>query len=216
MEENKASLSKPLREFGSCFPFFDYGNGADIYWQIAMEWNLLVEFLFDRLTDADFELFLVQAWLTWNQRNKVVHGEKMMDPRWLNKRAMDYLEKYKKSQIQLAVPGTASARNSWQPPPPLVHKLNFDAATFSDLNWSGFGAIIRNEEGEVMAGMSVKGPLVHNSAEAEALACRRAVQFSIEAGFSRLVIEGDNALVMQVISCSTENNSLLGHIFEDI
>jgi len=31
-----------------------------------------------------------------------------------------------------------------------------------------------------------------------------------------LVIEVDNALVMNAISCSEENNSLLGHIFEDI
>jgi len=48
--------------------------------------------------------------------------------------------------------------------------------------------------------MSVKGPLVHNNAEAEALACRKAVEFSIEASFSRLVIEGDNTLVMNAIS----------------
>ena len=176
----------------------------------------LFEFLFDRLTDADFELFLVQAWLIWNQRNKVVHGGQMTDPRWLNKRAMDYLEEYKKSQIQLALLGTASARNSWQPPPPSIYKLNFDAATFSDLNCSGFGAIIHNKEGEVMAGMSVKGPFAHNSAKAKALACRKAVKFSIEAGFSRLVIEGDNATMMNAISCSADNNSLLGHIFEDI
>ena len=94
--------------------------------------------------------------------------------------------------------------------------LNFDAAIFFYLNYSGFGAIICNQEGEVMAGMLVKGPLVHNSAEVEALACRRAVEFSIEASFSRLVIEEDNALVINAISCFAENNSLLGHIFEDI
>ena len=103
----------------------------------------------------------------------------------------------------------ASSRNSWQPPPPLVYKLNFDVGTFSNMNCPGFGAIIHNEEGEVMAGMSVKGPFVHNSAEVEALACRKAVKFSIEAGFSRLVIEGDNATMMNAISCSADNNSLL-------
>ena len=110
----------------------------------------------------------------------------------------------------------ASSRNSWQPPPPLVYKLNFDVGTFSNMNCPGFGAIIHNEEGEVMAGMSVKGPFVHNSAEVEALACRKAVKFSIEASFSRLVIEGDNAMVMNAISCSADNNSLLGRIFGDI
>ena len=141
----------------------------------------------------------------------------MMDPKGLNKRALDYLDEYKKSQVQLAaIPVTAPARISWKPPPTSTYKLNFDAAIFADLNCTGFGAIIRNEEGEVMAGMSVKGPLALNSAKAEALARRRAVQFANEAGFSSLVIEGDNALVMNAISCSAEKNSLLGHIFEDI
>lgn len=110
----------------------------------------------------------------------------------------------------------ASTRNSWQPPPLFMYKLNFDATTFSDLNCSKFGAIICNEEGEVMAGMFVKGPSIYNSVEAEALACRKAVELSIEAGFSRLVIEGDNAMVMNAVSSTADNNSLLGHIFEDI
>ena len=75
-----------------------------------------------------------------------------MDPRWLNKRALNYLDEYKKSQVQLvAIPVTTPARISWQPPPPSVYKLNFDATIFSDLNCFGFRAIIRNEEGEVMA-----------------------------------------------------------------
>ena len=56
-----------------------------------------LNFSFDRLSDADFELFLVQSWLKWNQRNRVVHGGQMMDPRGLNKRALDYLDEYKKS-----------------------------------------------------------------------------------------------------------------------
>ena len=141
----------------------------------------------------------------------------MMDPRWMNKKALDYLDEYEKSQVQLAaIPVTAPARISWQPPPPSVYKLNFDVAIFSNLNCFGFGAIIRNEEGKVMVRMSVKCPLVHNSAKADSLACRRAVEFSIEVGFSRLVIEGDNTLVLNAISCSVKNNSLLGHIFEDI
>ena len=41
-----------------------------------------------------------------------------------------------------------------------------------------------------MAGMSAKGPYVRNSEEAEALACQNAVVFAMEAGFSKLVIEG--------------------------
>ena len=67
-----------------------------------------------------------------------------------------------------------------------------------------------------MVGMSAKGEYVHNSDEAEALACRKALEFSMEAGFSNLVIEGDNSNVMRAILSSIANNSLFGHIVDDI
>lgn len=111
---------------------------------------------------------------------------------------------------------TLPIRNVWQPPLQSVSKLNFDATIFTDLNCFGFGAIIQNDRGEVMAAMSVKGPPVTNSEEVEALACRKALEFSIDAGFSELIIEGDNANVMRAISSSLPNHSLLGHIIEDV
>ncbi|XP_030936711.1 LRR receptor-like serine/threonine-protein kinase EFR [Quercus lobata] len=67
-----------------------------------------------------------------------------------------------------------------------------------------------------MAGMSVKGPYVNDSEEAEVLACRKAIEFTVEASFSELVIEGDSANVMRAISIPLANKSLLGHIYEDI
>ena len=103
-----------------------------------------------------------------------------------------------------------------QPPPIDHYKLNFDAAIFSDLGCSGFGAIIRNEQGEAMAALSAKGPLVWNNEEAEALACRKAIEFSIDAGFLELMIEGDNANVMRAVSSNSMDNSRLGHVFQDI
>ena len=67
-----------------------------------------------------------------------------------------------------------------------------------------------------MAGMSVKGHFVPNSEEAKALACRKVVIFAMEAGFSEIVVEGDNVIVMKTISDLSSHNSLLGHIYEDI
>lgn len=45
----------------------------------------------------------------------------------------------------------------WQPPPTEAYKLNFDATVFSDSSRSSYGAIIQNEKGEVMAGMTASG-----------------------------------------------------------
>ena len=114
-----------------------------------------------RLSSTEFELFLVQSWMIWNQRNVVAHGGKVKDPRWLNKRAREFLDEFHQSREQLHTPTShfgASVR-AWQPPLPPVLKLNFDAAIFEDLNCSGVGAIIRNDKGEAMASMSAIGCL---------------------------------------------------------
>ena len=75
------------------------------------------------------------------------------------------------------------SQDSWKPPLPSVYKLNFDAAVFSGLDRSGFGAVVRNDKGEVMAAMSAKGPSVFCSEEVELLACRKAIEFGTDAGF---------------------------------
>ena len=84
------------------------------------------------------------------------------------------------------------------------------------LNSSGFGAIIRNEKGEVMAAMAAKGPEVSSSEEAELLVRRKSIEFAVDAGFSELVIEGDNSSFMKAISAKQEDFSLLGNVIGDI
>ena len=64
--------------------------------------------------------------------------------------------------------------------------------------------------------MSIKGPSVSSREEVEALACRKAIEFAMEAGFSKLIIEGDNIAVMKVVASSSGGYLLLGHVFEDI
>ena len=146
----------------------------------------------------------------------MVHGGQLKELGWLNRRAEEFLDEYRKTQVTLMVTNTPSGSCVWRAPPSEEYKMNFDAAVFLDQQCLGFGAIIRNSNGEVMAGMSTKGPYVHNSEDAEVMACRRAIEFSKDAGFSRLIIEGDNLNVMRALSNPTENRSLLGHIYDDI
>ncbi|KAK9991412.1 hypothetical protein SO802_026397 [Lithocarpus litseifolius] len=90
-------------------------------------------------------------------------------------------------------------RTNWEPPPESAFKLNFNATIFFELNRTDIGVIIRNYKGKVMAAMSARGPTIHSSEEGELLACRKAVEFAIDAGFSRLVLEGDNVNVIKAI-----------------
>ncbi|XP_065627690.1 uncharacterized protein LOC136066777 [Quercus suber] len=81
---------------------------------------------------------------------------------------------------------------------------------------SSIGAIIRNERGEVMASMSAIGPRIETSEEAELLACRRSLEFAVDASFTSIMIEADNTNVMQAISSSVANYSFLGNVVDDI
>ena len=67
-----------------------------------------------------------------------------------------------------------------------------------------------------MADISTKAPPMGDSEEAEILACRKALEFSINAGFSKLAIEGNNANVMGSITSTGVNQSRLGYIIKDI
>ena len=101
----------------------------------------------ERVESHDLEVVLVQAWLIWNQRNRVVHGGKFHDPGWLNNQATKFLEEFQTASVLIGPSqGGQASWDIWQPPPPPTFKLNFDAALCSALNSSGFGAIIRNEK----------------------------------------------------------------------
>ena len=53
--------------------------------------------------------------------------------------------------------------DAWLLPPFMEYNLNFDVAISSGLEKSGIGAIIKNDKGEVMVGMSAIGPKVDTS-----------------------------------------------------
>ena len=78
--------------------------------------------------------------------------------------------------------------------------MNFDGACFNDGADSGYGAVVRNRNGEVMAAISAKGGAVRDSEEVEVLACRKALEFAIDAGFLEVILESDNARVMKTVA----------------
>ena len=67
-----------------------------------------------------------------------------------------------------------------------------------------------------MAALAAKGSAVRDSEELEVFACRKALEFAIDAGFMEIILEGDNALVMQTVSQAQPNLSRLGLIYDDI
>ena len=126
-------------------------------------------------------------------------------------RAEVWMEEIAQAQQHLSITPERHEGNVWRPPPP-----PFDAAIIKERSMSGFGAMIRNEQGEVMAALSAIGPSVSCSEEAETMACRKAVEFAVDAGFSELMIEGDSVNVMKAISSSIPVLSVAGNVVADI
>lgn len=67
-----------------------------------------------------------------------------------------------------------------------------------------------------MVALSAKGPPVACSEEAEILACRRVVEFTVGCGFTDMVLEGDNQATMTALSSRKGLSSRLGHILQDV
>lgn len=148
-----------------------------------------------------------------------VTWRRIQDPSRLVRRAGYYLKECWDAQDHLSIRVTNRSVQQqiiWKPPSGSVYKINVDVAVFSELNVSGFGVVVRNDKGEVMAVLSAKGPFVQDSKEAKVLACRRVVEFAMKAGFMEIILEGDNATVMKTIMAPSTNSSRLGFVYEDI
>ena len=86
----------------------------------------------------------------------------MRDLKWLNQRALEYLDEFRNVQTHMHIPHTAPQTGQrWKPPPSQLYKLNFNATVFAGIQRSRFGAVIRNSAGELMVAMSIKGPSIN-------------------------------------------------------
>ena len=82
----------------------------------------------------------------------------------------------------------------WKSPEPGFYKVNFDGALFLDQRCAGFGVVVRDLVGLVIAALSQRVRLPGSVDVVEALAARRAICFAKELSLHHLVIEGGFSL----------------------
>ena len=104
----------------------------------------------------------------------------------------------------------------WRPPDPQCFKVNFDAALFRRSNLAGIGIIARNHDGEAVGALSSPIPMAQSVADLEALACLKAVQFALEIGLTRVVFEGDSAVIINALLHGAGELASFGNILDDI
>lgn len=96
------------------------------------------------------------------------------------------------------------------------YKVNFDTATFYDLNAIGVGVVIRNVEGEFMVGLSKHISTFMSLSIAKSIAAFHAVCFARDCGFFNVDVEGDALQVISLFNNRVSSTGLYSHILDDI
>ena len=104
----------------------------------------------------------------------------------------------------------------WRPPDSQCFKVNFNVALFRHSNLADIGVIARNHDGEVVGALSSTIPMAQYVADLEALACLKAAQFALEIGLTRVVFEGDSAIIINALLHGTGELASFGNILDDI
>ena len=177
--------------------------------------NLISSFL--QVSEAyKAEIFILTAWLLWNQRN-VVHLSRPTHPLGhILSVAGDMLQDFLNPQVALPVVDQIPISHQCCPPDHPQFKANFNGGVFNSINAVGIGVVVRDVRGDVVGALSMRIPLPQTVAEVEVLECRRAVQFVCEIGIHEVTFEGDSVLVIQALKSGKADRFVYGHIIDDV
>lgn len=88
---------------------------------------------------------------------------------------------------------------SWSPPPLDLFKINYDGAVFAGQNRSGIGIVILDSQGLVIASLVQQVSQAYKLVEIEVMAATKALEFGLEMGLDKAVVEGDFATVFHAL-----------------
>uniref|UniRef100_A0A803NRX6 RNase H type-1 domain-containing protein n=1 Tax=Cannabis sativa TaxID=3483 RepID=A0A803NRX6_CANSA len=120
--------------------------------------------------DTDLELITCLMWCIWSERNKEIHGSSGVS--------------------------TAKTRPKWHPPDAGCFKLNVDAACNNAGAVIGFGALIRDHYGNVLAGLLKPFQGCFSPKEMEAVTLFHSVQWALHHQLPINIIETDDLVVV--------------------
>ncbi|XP_023896373.2 uncharacterized protein LOC112008270 [Quercus suber] len=164
------------------------------------------------------ELRAYMACTIWNQRNKVRLNLQASPLHQVAAQLAEMLAHFKASTEAsgMQVRSNGSRGNGGQAPQAGFVKVNFDGTVFGELNKSGVGVVIRDNNGVVLASCSEKLTQAYKAEEIETLAAQKALMFTHELGFQRAILEGDALGLIQALKSQKQNLSPLGSLVEDV
>jgi ribonuclease HI len=182
----------------------------------------VVEEIFLQCDLEETKQFVGIARRLWLRRNEVVHGGRMMHPNDLVSQTKTAMVEFAEATdreaktIAPALGGHIERNIKWQPPDTGWAKANWDASLAKDKGWMGFGVVVRDEWGQIIAAQTKSERGCLEPTMAEARAALLAISLCKTRGLNRIIFEGDAQVVIKAIHSEEVDGSCLGVIVADI
>jgi hypothetical protein len=195
-------------EFGICLNLKSFINVR----QWLLDW-------ISKASDFHSIILAVAIWHIWENRNNTRNGEVILHPLRVVGKIRAYIEFISLHSVNPSVSNrreTLPSTQKWSPPPEGVLLINVDAAIFSKSGQAGFGVVVRDHRGMLLAASRGALQHVHAPEVAEALAMRQALVFSRNAGFQKIQVASDCLSLINRVQDDGFDRSPIGAIVKEI
>ncbi|KAL5773127.1 hypothetical protein ACOSQ2_013051 [Xanthoceras sorbifolium] len=150
---------------------------------------------------AQFVELCIIFWRTWYYRNCLLFFDKKLRVQDIVPWSLSFLAEFESAISPPPHPSSlARVRPKWEAPSPGWFKINSNAAIDSVRRVVGFGVIIRNDCGQVLAALYQSYLLLVSVEVAKAMAIRRGILLAVELGISPVGFESDaSSLISSII-----------------
>jgi hypothetical protein len=154
-------------------------------------------------------------WLWWSNRNKLREGDITLDAAAVAHQARFYVAEYMEILGKKEKDKTRE-QTIWTAPDQDVLKFNIDGAFSKGHNHAGWGVVVRDHRGDVVAATAGQSEYVSDAFHAELCAAVQAVRLAEYLGAINVVLETDSQLLMLALNRRDANVSPLGLIIDEL
>lgn len=175
----------------------------------------ILEKLHPFLDKDDMELLGVVVLNLWLRRNAVVYGKPNSLYNTVVSNTYNSLIAFKEANSHKLSRTIGENELRWEAPMDGFVKVNWDATVETSKKKMGIGVIIRYSKGEVLATLFELKDHIIASEIAETIAALRAINFSRELDFYKVILEGDALQIVQALGQEGSNLCVYGHLIEE-
>lgn len=154
-------------------------------------------------------------WRWWHERNRANVGDTIKSSDEIL-HSIDYLFMHLCKVKQSEKVQKQRQEGRWSRPPSGTLKINTDGAFLKETNTGGWGFVIRDDCGVVMAAGAGNLERVSDALHSEALAMLYAINTATQLGCDKVMIETDSIQLKNATTTEDFDLSALGAIFRDI